>query len=120
MRGEIQEVRECVRADTCCRVFRSSEQPMRRISIVLLFLTTTLSVTAPARASSTCLSTLTADQLRELDVMVFPAHPYSAHLSEAVDGDAVQGAVRRLTRTDIEKLRGAIARPFTGAVRDVR
>jgi hypothetical protein len=67
---------------------------MRSTSIAL-FLTITLSVTAPARASSTCLSVLTADQLRELDLMVFPAHPYSAHLSEAVDDDAAQRAVRR-------------------------
>jgi hypothetical protein len=92
---------------------------MRSTSIAL-FSTLTLSVTAPARASSTCLSVLTADQLRELDLMVFPAHPYSAHLSEAVDDDAAQGAVRRLTKADIEKLRGAIAHPFTGAVSDAR
>ena len=39
----------------------------RSPSIVLLFLTITLSATAPARASSTCLTVLTADQLRELD-----------------------------------------------------
>src|SRR5437867_13411787 len=52
--------------------------------------------------------------------MTLPAHPYSAHLSEAVDGDAAQGVVRRLTKADIGKLRGAIAHPFTGAVRDVR
>src|ERR1700730_3733046 len=52
--------------------------------------------------------------------MVFPAHPYSAHLSEAVDGDAAQGAVRRLTRKDIEKLRGAIAHPFAGPVSEIR
>jgi hypothetical protein len=50
--------------------------------------------------------------------MVFPAQPYSPHLGEAVDGDSVQGTVKRLTATDIEKLRGAIARPYTGAVRD--
>jgi hypothetical protein len=93
---------------------------MRSASIALLCLATTLSVTAPARANSTCLSVLTADQLRELNVMVFPAYPYSAHLSEAVDDDAAQGAVRRLTKGDIEKLRGAIARPFTGPVSDVR
>jgi hypothetical protein len=66
-----------------------------------------LSATAPARASSTCLSVLTADQLRELDVMVFLAHPYSVHLSEGVDGDAAPSAVRHFTTTDIEKLRGA-------------
>jgi hypothetical protein len=95
-------------------------EAMRSTSIVLLSLTITLTVTAPAWANSTCLSVLTADQLRELDIMIFPAHPNSAHLIEAVDGDAAQGAVSRLTRTDIEKLRGAIAHPFTGAVRDVR
>ena len=93
---------------------------MRNTPIALMFLTITLSIAAPARANSTCLSVLTADQLRELDVMVFPAYPYSAHLSEAVDDDAEQGAVRRLIRADIEKLRGAIAHPFTGAVSDVR
>src|SRR6058998_1761580 len=75
------------------RCIRSSERAMRSTSIAL-FLTIPLSVTAPARASSTCLSALTADQLRELDLMLFPAHPYSAHLSEAVDDDAAQGAVR--------------------------
>jgi hypothetical protein len=93
---------------------------MRNTSIVLLLLTITLNVASPAQANSTCSSVLTADQLRELDLMIFPAHPYSAHLSDAVDGDTAQGAVRRLTRTDIEKLRGAIAHPFTGAVSDVR
>jgi hypothetical protein len=93
---------------------------MRNTSIALWSLTIALSSTAPARANSICFSVLTADQLRELDVMVFPTHPYSPHLSEAVDGDAEQGAVRRLTRADIEKLRGAIAHPFTGAVSDVR
>src|SRR6266850_2207797 len=95
-------------------------EAMRSTSLVLLSLTITLTVTAPARANSTSLSMLTADQLRELDFMIFPAHPYSAHLSEAVDDDAAQGAVRRLTKADIEKLRGAIAHPFTGAVSDVR
>jgi hypothetical protein len=55
-----------------------------------------------------------------LDVLIFPAQPYSAHLAEAADDDAVPGAVRRLTKTDIEKRRDAIAHPFTGPVRDVR
>jgi hypothetical protein len=73
-----------------------------------------------ARASSTCASVLTADQLRELDLMIVPAHPYSAHLNEAVDGDVAQGMVKRLTTTDIEKLRDAIAHPFVGAVTDIR
>jgi hypothetical protein len=71
-----------------------------------------LSAIAPARASSTYLNVLTADQLRELDVMVFLAHPYSVHLSEGVDGDAAPSAVRHFTTTDIEKLRGAIAHLF--------
>jgi hypothetical protein len=93
---------------------------MRSTSITLLLLTITLSVTAPARANSTCLSVLTADQLGELDLMLFPAHPYSAHLSEAVDDDAAQGAVKRLTKADIGKLRGAIAHPFTGPVMTVQ
>jgi hypothetical protein len=70
-----------------------------------------LSAIAPARASSTYLNVLTADQLRELDVMVFLAHPYSVHLSEGVDGDAAPSAVRHFTTTDIEK-RGAIAHLF--------
>jgi hypothetical protein len=63
---------------------------------------------------------LTADQLREVDVMVFPSHPYSPHLSEGVDGDTAQGLVKRLTGADIEKLRGVIARPFTGAVGNIQ
>ena len=87
---------------------------------IALFLTITLTAPASARADSTCLSVLTADQLRELDVIVFPAYPYSAHLSEAVEDDAAQGAVKRLTSANIEKLRGAIAHPFTGSVGDAR
>jgi hypothetical protein len=87
-------------------------------AILLLSLTAALAAAAPASASSTCSSVLTADQVGRLDTMVFPAHPYSPHLGEAVDGDSAQGAVKRLTATDIEKLRGAIARPYTGAVRD--
>src|SRR5258706_58006 len=91
-----------------------------RSTVVLWLLTITLGVAASARASSTCLSVLTADELRELDLMIIPARPYSAHLSEAVDGDTAQGAVKRLIRTDIEKLRGAIAHPFIGAVRSIQ
>jgi hypothetical protein len=87
---------------------------------LFLSLTVALSLVPAARANSTCSSVLTADQLRELDVMIFPAHPFSAHLSEAVDGDTAQGAVKRLTRAEIEKLRGAIAHPFVGAVSDVQ
>src|SRR4030095_15262423 len=49
--------------------------------------------------------------------VVFPSRPYSPHLGESSDGDAVQGPVKRLTLADIEKMRGGIARPFTGAVR---
>ena len=52
--------------------------------------------------------------------MVFPTHPYSAHLMEGIGDDAAQGAVRRLTRADIAKLRGAIAHPFVGPVSGVR
>jgi hypothetical protein len=92
---------------------------MRSTSITLFLLTITLSVTAPAEANSTCLSVLTADQLGALDLMLFPTHPYSAHLSEAVDDDAAQGAVKRLTKADIEKLRDAIAHPFVGPVMTV-
>jgi hypothetical protein len=44
--------------------------------------------------------------------MVFPAHPYSVHLSEGVDGDAAPSAVRHFTATDIERPRGAIEHPF--------
>src|SRR3982074_3565184 len=101
------------------RCIGSSEGAMRNALIALLF-TITLSVPAPARASSTCVSILTADQLRELDAMVFPTHPYSAHLMEGIGDDAAQGAVRRLTRADIAKLRGAIAHPFVGPVSGVR
>ena len=39
---------------------------------------------------------------------------------EAVEGDAEQVDRETPTRADIEKLRGAIAHPFTGAVSDVR
>jgi hypothetical protein len=92
----------------------------REATHLFLSLTVALNVVPAARASSTCSSVLTADQLRELNLMVVPAHPYSAHLSEAVDGDTARGTVKRLNRTDIEKLRGAIAHPFVGAVRDVR
>ena len=78
------------------------------------------SLLSAARANSTCSSVLTADQLHALDGIVFPAYPYSAHLGEAIDADAAQGAVKRLTRTDIEKLRGAITHPFVGPVRELR
>jgi len=91
----------------------------RAATHLFLSLAVALNLVQAAGASSRCTSVLTADELRELNLMIVPAHPYSAHLSEAVDGDTAQGAVKRLTRTDIEKLRGAIAHPFTGAVRDV-
>jgi uncharacterized protein DUF4440 len=93
---------------------------MRNTLIVLLASTFMLYGASAARASSACSSVLTADQLAELDVMVFPAHPYSAHLSEAIYGDTTQGTVKRLTRKEIETLRSAIAHPFLGSVRDVR
>jgi hypothetical protein len=93
---------------------------MKKTALVPLFLTITCAVAAPARGNSTCLSVLSADQLHELDLMVFPASPYSPHLSEAIDGDTAQGAVRRLTRPDIERLRGAIAHTFIGAVANLR
>ena len=86
----------------------------------LLSVVVSLNLVAAARANSTCSSVLTADQLHALDGMVFPAYPYSAHLSDAVDGDAAQGAVKRLTRIEIAKLRGAIVHPFIGPVRDVQ
>ena len=70
-------------------------------------------------ANSTCLSVLTADQVGQLDLMLFPEHPYSAHLSEAMDNDAAQGAVKRLTKADIEKFRDAIAHPFNRPVMSV-
>jgi hypothetical protein len=91
----------------------------RAATHLFLSLAVALNLVQAAGASSRCTSVLTADELRDLNLMIVPAHPYSAHLSEAVDGDAAQGAVRRLTRTDIEKLRGAVAHPYTGAVRDV-
>lgn len=50
---------------------------MRNTSIVLLFLTMALNAAAPARANSTCSSVLTADQLRGLNLTIFPGHPYS-------------------------------------------
>jgi hypothetical protein len=93
--------------------------PTRRSrSILLLFLAGGLAAAAPAWASARCSSVLTADQVGKLDSMVFPGHPYSPHLGEAVDADSAQGTVKRLTTTDVETLRGAIARPYTGAVRD--
>src|SRR5947209_5423092 len=92
---------------------------MKQAWLVLLLSAMALNVATAARASSACASVLTGDQLRELDVMVFPSHPYSPHLGEAIDGEAAQGAVKRLTAAEIEKLRGAIARPFVGAVRSV-
>jgi hypothetical protein len=89
------------------------------IHLILSAAVWTSLLSAP-RANSTCSSVLTADQLHALDGIVFPAYPYSAHLGEAIDADAAQGAVKRLTRTDIEKLRGAITHPFVGPVRELR
>jgi hypothetical protein len=92
---------------------------LRRLGL-LFFFTAALAAAMPARASSTCSSVLTADQVAELNRIVFPTQPYSPHLGEAVDGDPVQGSVKRLTAPDSEKLRGAISHPYTGAVRDVQ
>lgn len=93
---------------------------MTKGALVSFLLTIALNVADPASASSTCTSVLTADQLGELDGMIFPAFPYSAHLSEAVDGDAATGVVKRLTTGEVTKFRGAIAHPFTGPVSTVR
>jgi hypothetical protein len=79
-----------------------------------------LVISRPVQATSICLSAFTAEQFHELDVLVFPDRPYSPHLTEAVEGDPAQGAVRRLTQKETDGLRGAIARPFTGAVGNVR
>jgi hypothetical protein len=57
---------------------------MRNTLIVLLASTFMLHVASAAQASSGCSSVLTADQLTELDVMVFPTHAYSAHLNEGL------------------------------------
>jgi hypothetical protein len=93
---------------------------MKHTSLFLLILAITLGVASGAQAHSSCSSALTADQLHELDLMLLPAHPFSAHLNVAMDAEAAQGAVRRLTRADIERLRGAIARPYVGSVANVR
>jgi len=92
-----------------------------RLRLIGLFgFMTVLAATVPAQANSTCSSALRAEQLGELNRIIVAASPYSPHLGEAVYGDPVQGVVKRLVAPDIERLRGAIARPYNGAVRDVR
>jgi hypothetical protein len=93
---------------------------MKKPLVVPLLMTVVLNVAGLARAHSTCTSVLTADQLGQLDLMIFPAHPFSAHLNEGDDGDMALGPSKRLTVREVTKLRGAIAHPFTGPVGTVR
>ncbi len=94
---------------------------MTRASIVVWAAAIALGTPSDARANATCSSVLTADQLRELDRnLLSPDRPYSAHLSEASEDEGAQGTVKRLSKADIEKLRGAIAHPFVGSVRDIQ
>jgi hypothetical protein len=95
---------------------------MRRntVDVVALFLTIALCLAASARAESSCTSVLTAGQVSELDRLIFPGHPFSPHLSDALDSDTAHGLVRRLTASDVEQLHNAIAHPFVGTVGTVR
>ena len=89
--------------------------PPSKCVIRLLALISALVLTASAaRANSTCTSVLTADQLQQLNGMLF--FPFSPHLTEADEADGVQGAVKRLTRKEVDALRGAIVHPYRGQV----
>ena len=68
---------------------------MRRntVDVVALFLTIALCLAASARAESSCTSVLTAGQVSELDRLIFPGHPFSPHLSDALDSDTAHGLV---------------------------